>query len=206
MNTGLLSDKSALGIVLSNVLAIGLALWQNWDLGPLMFIYWCQSVIIGFYNFQRMMKLKKFSTEGLTSNGTRVPEDASGKRSTAIFFLCHYGFFHAAYFAFLLGHITRFEAMDWLWIAVGAGGFLISHTFSFRYNVEQDLKGRPNLGTMMFLPYCRVVPMHLTIIFGAAMAKTRFALLFFLVLKSIADHLMHHFEHAMMRKSLAKKY
>lgn len=199
------SDKSALGILLSNVLAIALALWQNWDLGQLMWIYWCQSVIIGFFNFLRMMKLKKFTTAGLTSNGRRVPEDASGKRSTAIFFLVHYGFFHVVYLAFLFGQIGEFDSMDWLWIAIGAAGFLVSHSFSFRYNVERDLEGRPNLGTMMFLPYCRVVPMHLTILFGSLMVKSRLALLFFLVLKSIADHIMHHVEHSMMRKSLAGK-
>ncbi len=196
------ADASALAILAGNLFTIGLALWQGWDLGPLLWVYWCQSVTIGFFNFLRMMKLQDFTTEGLTSNGRPVPETPAGKRSTAIFFLFHYGFFHLAYLVFIAAHGSGFDPGDWLWVAAGALGFLASHSFSFRYNVAKDLEGRPNLGAMMFIPYCRIVPMHLTIIFGGAMAKSQLALLFFLVLKSAADQLMHHVEHAMMRKSL----
>ena len=50
-------------------------------------------------------------------------------------------------------------------------------------------------------PYLRVVPMHLTIIIGGAIAGSQMALAGFLTLKTLADYLMHRLEHAMMRKS-----
>ena len=194
-------DRSAVGIALGNAFTIALAVWQDWDLGPLLFIYWWQSVIIGAFNFLRMLMLKRFSTEGLTSNGNPVPETFGGKMSTSFFFLVHYGFFHLIYMVFISKHAGGFDAATWTWIIAGVVGFFVSHLFSFRYNVRRDLEGRPNLGTMMFLPYCRVVPMHLTIIFGAGLAKSRSTLLLFLVLKSAADHVMHKVEHRMMRKA-----
>ena len=47
----------------------------------------------------------------------------------------------------------------------------------------------------MFTPYLRIVPMHLTIIFGGLMAHTNAGLLLFGVLKTVADVAMHAVEH-----------
>jgi len=59
----------------------------------------------------------------------------------------------------------------------------------------------PNIGTMMFFPYLRIIPMHLTIIFGSDYAKgSSGALILFLVLKTIADLIMHMIEHAKARQ------
>ncbi len=207
---------SSLAILLSNLAAIAVAVVQNWDLRPLLIVYWAQSVIIGFFNFIRIIKLKDFSTEGLTSNGKRVTEDAKGKWSTAIFFLVHYGFFHFGYAIFIgaasFGKMDTADGEKWaplqsdtVGVLVAILGFFISHAFSFRQNVKADLAGRPNLGTMMFLPYARVVPMHLTIIFGLGMGNNRWALFLFLLLKTGADVLMHKVEHRVMQKNLKGK-
>ena len=49
----------------------------------------------------------------------------------------------------------------------------------------------------MFFPYLRILPMHLTIIVGGAIGSAGTgALLFFLVLKTIADVIMHRIEHS----------
>lgn len=57
------------------------------------------------------------------------------------------------------------------------------------------------LGTLMFLPYARVVPMHLTIIFGGMLARdSAFALLLFCSLKTAADVLMHYVEHRVLQR------
>ena len=55
--------------------------------------------VIGYFNYRRMLMLRNFTTEGLSSNGKSVPETAKGKRDTANFFLLHYGFFHLGQFA-----------------------------------------------------------------------------------------------------------
>jgi hypothetical protein len=95
-------DYSGIGILVSNLLAIALAVIEGWSLGSMMVIYWVQSVVIGIFHVFRMLLLRSFCTEGFTSNGTRVPENAKGKISTAIFFAIHYGFFHLIYGIFLI--------------------------------------------------------------------------------------------------------
>ena len=202
-----------MAILVSNAVAIAVAMIQNWDLRPLLALYWCQSVLIGVFSFLRMIRLRRFSTEGLTSNDEPVPETEQGKWSTAIFFAFHYGFFHVAYLVFVAGFAfgdmgdEMFEGswdpgpVDWFWLVGGVASFLAGHWFSYRRNVEADLAGRPNLGTMMFLPYARIIPMHLTIIFGFWMGSNRAALLLFMALKTGADLLMHVVEHRVMQKS-----
>jgi hypothetical protein len=47
----------------------------------------------------------------------------------------------------------------------------------------------------MFLPYVRILPMHLTIVFGGLLFGGTLALLLFGVLKTAADAAMHSLEH-----------
>ncbi|MEM9281560.1 MAG: DUF6498-containing protein [Verrucomicrobiota bacterium] len=203
---------SSVGIVLSNLVVIALALIQDWDLRPMLIIYWAQSVIIGGFNFVRMILLRDFTTKGLKSNGRPVPETSKGKWSTAVFFAFHYGIFHLVYLGFIAGAVagkvdTSTYASGWdpgKWDVIGIGlaivGFFIGHGFSFINHVRTDLEGRPNLGTLMFLPYARIVPMHLTIIFGFSSGSNRIATLVFVVLKTGADWLMHVIEHRVLSK------
>ena len=94
-------NASSRNLLLSNAATLAAALVLQWDLGWLLWPYWIQSVIVGWYARCRMLALDRFSTEGFTSSGRRVAEDESGKRSTATFFALHYGCFHLAYLAFL---------------------------------------------------------------------------------------------------------
>lgn len=197
-------DYSGIGILISNALVIVVAFVQDWDLGPMLLIYWAQSVIIGIFHFFRMILLKRFKTDGFTSNGKRVPETSKGKWSTAIFFSFHYGFFHFGYLIFIISMQSdpgeSSESVFWFLISVL--GFLLGHGYSFYQNVRADLKRKPNLGTMMFLPYARIIPMHLTIIFGSMLGSNRLAVLLFSLLKTGADYLMHIVEHKILQKKI----
>lgn len=204
-------DYSGFGILFSNLLVIGYALHQGWTLGEMMGIYWAQSVLIGFFHFFRILLLKSFSTDGFTSNGEPVPETAKGKRMTAIFFAVHFGFFHIVYLVFLLGFGHEAEGpatgssaevggSGSFWFLISVLGFFLGHAFSFYENVKADLKNRPNLGTMMFLPYARIIPMHLTIIFGNQVDSKSFSMILFTGLKTAADYLMHIVEHRVLQK------
>ncbi|MEM7602519.1 MAG: DUF6498-containing protein [Verrucomicrobiota bacterium] len=203
-------DYSGVGILISNVLVIIFAMIENWDLSSMMFIYWAQSVIIGFFHFFRILCLKKFCTEGFTSNGQPVPANTKGKRSTALFFAAHYSFFHFGYLMFILAMgdshddapAPTDEESKWegLWMLLSIVGFVLGHGYSFYQNVKADLSNKPNLGTMMFLPYARIIPMHLTIFAGNIFESNRIAVLIFSVLKTGADHLMHIVEHKVLQK------
>ncbi len=203
-------DYSGIGILLGNVLAVGWALKAGWNLREMMGIYWVQSVIIGLFNFFRMLLLRSFSTDGFTSNGKPVPENAQGKISTAIFFAFHYGIFHLVYLTFLAGFSESGEKPFWEsggfhWFLLSVLGFLLGHGYSFYENVRADLERRPNLGTMMFLPYARIIPMHLAIIFGSQVGGGLFPFLLFSGLKTAADYLMHIVEHRVLQRKPAEK-
>lgn len=186
-------------LLASNLFAIVLALILKWDLSELMWIYWAQSVIIGFYQGCRMMSLERFSTEGFTSNGRPVPETPAGKRSTVVFFAIHYGFFHFVYSVFLFAHEKlSLTKMGYIGLAASIVVFAVNHHYSFVANRKRDSKRVPNLGKMMFFPYLRILPMHVTIIFGSRTVDAgglSWGLLLFLLLKTGSDVAMHMIEH-----------
>lgn len=215
------TDRALRGIVLSNLFALTVVWLTDGGLLMLLWPYWLQSVVIGWYARKRMLALKEFTTQGLTMNDRPIPENAAGARSTANFFAIHYGFFHFGYLvlllAFTLGsgesgivpvetsegtrqfNVGVLTPLDLLWTALIGFGFVQSHGASHREHVEADLRGRPKLGTLMILPYARIIPMHLTIIFGAIFGSG-VGLLLFGALKTVADVVMHVVEHRLLQR------
>ncbi len=194
------SDKSTRLLIFSNFVTIVIALIQKWDLTPLMLIYWGQSVIIGIFNWRRILNLKQFSTKDFTINKHSVQPTEKTKKSVAWMFLFHYGFFHFVYFIFITIDIETLNHSAWIGIAIGILTFAVNHFYSYKHNLERDSTRVPNIGTVMFFPYLRIIPMHLTIIFGGMFAKESTAvLLMFLGLKTVADVLMHVIEHSKLK-------
>jgi hypothetical protein len=188
-------DLSSASLILSNLVTIVIAVMQDWNLGVLIWIYWGQSVIIGLANFVRILSLKKFSTENFKINDEPVPPTRWTQIRTAFFFLFHYGFFHLGYLFFLRqGHPVASADLSMIGMCILI--FLGNHVFSLIINIRRDLERVPNIGTMMFFPYARIIPIHLTIIFGTQMAKGTQQLIFFLALKTVADVIMHIVEHS----------
>jgi len=197
-------DGSIWVLVASNVLALAVAYWQRWPLTQLMLVYWAQSVSIGISYLLRILALEKFSTENFRINDREVEPTPGTQRQVAVFFAFHYGFFHAMYLLFLAaGPSTnaRPQLDAWFWLCVLA--FALNHFWSYRYNREVDRQGTPNIGTLMFTPYLRIIPMHLTIIGGGLIGKGG-GLLLFGGLKVLADVAMHLIEHRRLRAGPAK--
>lgn len=194
-----LHDRSLWLLVFSNAVTIILALWQNWSLAPIMMIYWMQSVIIGIFNFIRILQLKDFSTEGFKLHGRSVSATTFIKIYTAFFFLFHYGLFHLIYLAFLMGLMATQSngqgTIGWPYIYLTAGLFFINHLYSYIYNKPKD-SGKQNIGSVMMSPYARIIPMHFTIFLSSIYGG---AIIIFLLLKTIVDALMHAVEHKMIR-------
>ena len=196
----LLRDPSLLAILAGNLLALAVALQQQWPLVYLLWPYWAQSLAIGWYARRRMLALPRFSTAGLTINDEAVEPTAATQRTVANFFAVHFGGFHAVYFAFLAvfsaeGKFGPTPAGSdiLLFVALGAA-FAIAHRTSHRRNLAADMRSERNLGSLMFLPYLRIVPMHLAILFGTQLAAEG-AYLLFVGLKFLADLSMHVVEH-----------
>lgn len=195
-----ISDRSLLALLWSNLFTMVLALFQQWDVGWLMWVYWGQSVIIGCFNVRRILDLRQFSTEGFRINNRAVEPTRKTQRETAVFFALHYGFFHVGYLVFLVKETTIGGDLLWLGIAVCIFAFYLNHRFSYHYNRERERERVPNIGSIMFFPYVRIIPMHLMIVAGWEFAgDTVVGLLIFLLLKTAADVAMHVIEHAMAR-------
>jgi hypothetical protein len=196
------SDPSLWFLLFSNITTIFFAITENWSLSTIVWVYWFQSITIGFFNFIRILQLKEFSTEGFKINGRPAQPTQGTKFFTAFFFLFHFGFFHFVYLIFLLtGTFTKEygntpNLSEVKYILLTALVFFINHLFSYFYNKPRDTK-KQNIGSLMFYPYARIIPMHLTIILGFSFGGT---LLLFLVLKTFADAIMHIVEHNILRK------
>lgn len=195
-------DRSAMALVFSNVIVIVFALVQGWNLLAIMLGYWLQSVIIGFFNFIRIISLKEFSVQGLKMNNKKVEATKKTKKSIAFFFVLHYGLFHFVYLAFLVMFIKA-KGMDvnkeiFPILTMGII-FFFNHLFSFWYNKKELEEKKPNIGKIMFFPYARIIPMHFTIIAGGLFfvlfESYQIPLVLFLFLKTIADLIMHIIEH-----------
>jgi hypothetical protein len=220
-------DRALWAILASNLLTLIVASWQDWGLLHLLWPFWMQSVVIGKYARRRMLALQRFSTDGMRINDQPVEATPQTQRWTANFFALHFGLFHLVYLGFLLGFtfgadaagfievtmedtgavrqvfIGRVGALDML-VMVGLGlVFWRSHRLSHQEHLAADLARVPKLGTLMMLPYARVLPMHLCILLGV-LVPSGAALWLFGLLKTGADVLMHKVEHAWLAQATGR--
>lgn len=186
-----LFSPSALSLLAVNLGVIVFAVRDAWSLPTILASYLLQSVIIGIFQAIKMSELKVFSTDGLKINNRAVEPTPATQWTVVIFFLLHYGVFHAAYAAFILSEGRPY----WPDVLLSGAAFFANHLFSYFVNRNRAGKRIPNIGSMMFFPYVRIIPMHVFIVLGAFAAGPHFALVFFLILKTLADEAMHAIEH-----------
>jgi len=171
-----------ISLLAANVFTIIVAFQQNWNVYDLMWVYWLQSIIIGIFQVIKILTVKKFTTEGFTSNGKPVPPTQKSKKETAIFFVLHYGLFHLVY----AGYLSKYFPSDIRWFVLAGVSFAVSSFVSYQKKQIIDVQKVKNLGHLLFQPYVRIIPMHLVIVFGGLIAS-KGNLLFFLILKSLID-------------------
>lgn len=187
------TDSSVISLLFSNILIIILAIVQRWEITTILWTYWEQSIIIGFFNFLRILSLKNFSTENFTINNHPALPTPQTKVFTAFFFVLHYGFFHLIYAIFLFQFFSSGQTLDLNYLFLGGLIFFLNHLFSYWHNKKIDEQKTQNIGQLMLAPYTRIIPMHLIIILGAFIGQS--TLLIFLLLKSTVDILMHAAKH-----------
>lgn len=95
-------DRSAYFLIISNLITMILAVYDKWNLNEVMWIYWGQSIVIGYYSWRRILDLRQFSTIGFRVNDQSVKPTRETQKKTATFFAVHYGFFHFIYTFFFI--------------------------------------------------------------------------------------------------------
>ena len=197
------SSASVWFLVAANLLPLyGVLVW-NWEVFPLLALFWMENVIIGVLNVARMLLVD--------------PADAAlwiAKLFAVPFFCFHYGMFTSIHgsFVFSLFGGRNYEVnglrlaepvlraareLD-LWLPLGA--LAASHLFSFLWNyLDRGEFRRAGLMELMGRPYLRVVVLHLTIILGGIAAMVLhsplWALCLLVAIKIAVDVQAHRKEH-----------
>ena len=185
-------DPTVLALLAVNLFVLDTFIVNGWRIFDLIFVYWFQSVIIGFFQILKILSSKKFSVEGETLLGFPSEEKPGSKTIVALFFGLHYGIYHLM-IAFLTG-IFEFKVIGSLAFIIIIL-FFINHLFSFLY-YKKDIENRkPVISLKMYWPYARVIPMHVFVISGVVLASNPIAPLFFVIMKTGADIYMHLTEH-----------
>jgi hypothetical protein len=167
-------SRTTFTLLLANIGVIVLAVFNNWSLSEMLWIYWGQSVIIGIFNFLRLRKAVSL-------------KNAGGKLAfLPFFFAIHYGLFHFVYMVFI--------NVDYSEGGIGGAYLLASLSLFFLTAFYSYMKGRKqiteatNPALLMFFPYIRILPMHLVLLVGSLVPAG--ATVFFLVLKTLSDAAM----------------
>ena len=199
--TKILNDRSTHLLIIANIITIIFAIVENWDFGIIIFVYWCQSIIIGFFGVLRILNLKKFTTDNFYMSGVQPEPNEKTKKLVAIIFVIFFGFFHILYLAMILSTFTTLNTLEenYIFIIPSIAGFLITHTYSYFYNKDADSKQIPNIGIMFFRPIARIIPIHFAPVIGGLTfgmtTPSKISLVAFLLVKTIIDVIMHRLEH-----------
>ncbi len=159
------------------------------DFTTIIWIYWFQSVFIGLVAaFELYLPGKNLENTGMDSLGSNG--------CLSLFFIVHYGTFHLIYAIFMLVDYRHAVQQTVLMIALGA--FAIETLLSFNQRRNANISGNANTAAAMFLPYLRVIPMHLTIILPKLLGVETSSL--FILLKTLADIIGWLIYHAIYHK------
>jgi hypothetical protein len=177
----LLTDPGFYGIMALNVYFIFEFQKDPAQYDTIIWLYWTQSIIIGFFTFLEISTTSKFRSDEIKVKDSLMARPGCG---TGTFFLLHYGFFHLVYFVFLASDLglkkidVSFFKIAILAVFMSQLVFFVQHKFSYRENP-------PSLGKLFVQPYIRIIPMHLTILLPAFIGLA--PSLTFLVLRGILD-------------------
>ena len=206
----LIYNTPVISLIVANLITIILAILGNWELATVMFIYWAQSIIIGFFTVMSLLLVNIPPP----APGQKQPEQQPGGPRTiyiqnswvvkfflAGLFAVPYGVFHLVYFSFIVvsGFFGTVHFSDpGIWLSCGL--FFANHFYSFiAYNYRWP-QGSMGVVEQIFQPYKRIIPMHMTIIFGGILLlilevigiqSTLPVLVLFLVIKTVADVAAH---------------
>jgi hypothetical protein len=149
-------------------------------------LYWCQSVLIGVFNFLDMVTAKNLKAD-ITVNG-KPATPAQAKGCLPLFFLVHYGIFHGVYLIFLMMDLKLTDT-NFSYLRLALAGVLLQQVIQFVQMKTKYAQTTRTLSSLIFIPYLRIVPMHLTILLPKFLSWT--PALTFLILKTIFDVIGH---------------
>lgn len=160
----IIRDPALWALIAFNIVVILQYRHDEKEYTTIIWLYWCQSVLIGLFTFLDMMTIKpeNISVENFKINNKQAtPKQAKG--CLPWFFVFHYGTFHFVYLIFLFVDFNfsdiDFSTVKWAFLSL-----FITYLFFFIQNKKRYIHTKRNIGMLFFIPYLRIVPMHLTIL------------------------------------------
>jgi hypothetical protein len=193
---------SVLALIAANLVPLAGVFLFQWQVFPLLLLFWFENVIIGFFNALKML---------LASPDQKLQWAA--KLFIVPFFCFHYGMFtfvHGVFVVALFGggmkrgfpgpgtFLTEMFEQKLLWAVLG---LFVSHGISFAHNylIGGEFR-RAGAQALMIQPYGRIVVLHLTILLGGflmmALKSPALGLVLLVVLKVLLDLRAHLAERA----------
>ena len=201
---------SELCLIAANIVPLIGVLFWDWRVFDVMFLFWVENVLIGFFN---VLKMSAWTIRSRIYPAVLL----------IAFFVVHYGGFAFGHFIFVVAlfgdvqpgdkagwafFMTRPEFHTWgFYLAVL--GLFTSHLFSFCVNFLRrgEIK-RTNAFDLMSAPYGRVMILHVTLLLGGAAAQILkqpvWAMLLLIGMKIVFDLRAHRKSHAEKEDILAE--
>ena len=187
-------------LLFANLLTLFLAALLHWPVLSILWGYWLQSIIIGVFTFIKILFIR------IEEYPPIHPQFRLHRY--ALYFAIHYTIFHIVYAAFLIGFSSQtggtfgyLQPPNFVGVATVGALFFVNHTYTFfKYYILDRKQIRFFARTIFVEPYTRIIPIHLSL-FAAAYFVTMysnaetFIIVFFLVLKTLADILLHRYQH-----------
>jgi hypothetical protein len=188
---------SVIALLAANFIPLVCVIAFEWDVFPLMLLFWTENLIIGGFNILKMLACQTGGTSAALSKLFLVP-----------FFTVHYGMFtlvHGVFVVTLFGGGTNhsglgpdmiFAALREQQLVVPVLALAVSHGVSFATNYLRRGEYRTvTLPQLMFQPYGRIVILHVTILGGGflmlALKSPTLGLAFLVVVKCVVDLVSH---------------
>ncbi len=193
---------ASLALILMNLLPLIGVIFFNWDVGIIIFLYWLENVVIGLLNV-----IKILSSRGTVHGGARK-EKLGGLIFLSGFFAIHYGIFCFGHYTFIHSFFDGLPEFSNIPSRLFEGfliwpllGLLFSHSISMIVNFygKGEYLSR-SASTQMFMPYTRIMILHVVIIFGGFLAQIMNnalgPLIILILIKTIIDLGSHQVEHS----------
>lgn len=209
---------SLAALVLANLLPVGLVAAGVWDVAEIVFMYWLENLVVGFYNLLRIATTRQLAI--------------GEKLGLGSFFTVHYGIFCIGHMVFLVD-VFGFPGLQPGQPAPGGGfalfdviaapellfprhfrwpllALFVSHGLSFvTHYVLGGERLTSNQGTLMGRPYGRIVVMHVWLFVGGFLIMhwnvPMAGLLALVILKTAIDAGSHAYLHRSRRHAKARR-
>ncbi|MFC1722259.1 DUF6498-containing protein [Patescibacteria group bacterium] len=192
--------NSLISLILVNLYPIVGVIFFGWNLSSILFLYWFENLVLGFYNVLKMLMAQKPNVRGVQISGIGGKRNDFSKKAMVLFFVVHYGMFTFVHGIFLLAMVANNFVFQ-LGLLTPIILLFVSHGVSYFTNfIGKREYERVSSEDLMISPYLRIMVMHLTVIFGSWFiirinGQMIGPLVVLTIIKTIVDLLSHAYEH-----------